>query len=49
MHEAMFWRSTENGAVHCALCPRSCKIPEGSAGFCGVRRNVGGALYAQGY
>ena len=49
MNEALFWNPAKNGAVHCALCPHSCKIPEGSAGLCGVRRNIGGILYAEGY
>jgi len=49
MNEAMHWASGENGAVNCALCPHNCKIPEISAGLCGVRRNVGGKLYAESY
>ena len=49
MNEAMFWSKADGGAVRCALCPHNCKIPEGSAGFCGVRRNVGGKLHAESY
>ena len=49
MHEAAFWSGAGGGLVRCALCPHNCKIPEGAAGFCGVRRNIGGKLYAEGY
>jgi len=49
MNEAMFWHEPGNGVVHCGLCPHNCKIPEGSLGFCGVRRNIAGRLYAEGY
>ena len=46
---AIFWSAYEDGIVSCSLCPHSCKIPDGSAGFCGVRENIGGKLYAMGY
>jgi len=49
MNEAMYWHEAENGAVKCVLCPHSCKIPEGSTGLCGVRRNVDRKLYAESY
>jgi pyruvate formate lyase activating enzyme len=45
---AMFY-SSGNGTVNCALCPHMCKIPENSKGFCGVRKNIGGKLYAESY
>jgi len=32
--------------VQCGLCPRRCIIPSGSRGFCGVRENQQGILYA---
>lgn len=35
--------------VVCELCPRSCEIPEGGAGDCRVRVNLGGKLYATTY
>lgn len=38
-----------NGAVRCGLCPRRCLIPDGGRGFCAVRRNRGGVLYAETY
>ncbi len=30
--------------ARCGLCPRDCVIPEGSAGYCGVRMSSGGRL-----
>ena len=47
--QAMFWRTSENRSVNCALCPRGCYILEGSAGFCGVRENKKGVLYSSSY
>ena len=35
--------------VVCELCPRGCEIPEGGAGDCRVRVNLGGKLYATTY
>jgi len=37
------------GAVACELCPRGCVIPEGGAGDCRVRVNLGGKLRATVY
>ena len=39
----------ENGKLLCFLCPRLCEIPEGKAGFCFIRKNVGGRLVNLGY
>jgi len=36
-------------AVTCELCPRGCVIPEGAAGDCRVRVNLGGKLRATTY
>ena len=33
----------------CRTCPRSCRIPEGSVGFCRARRNVDGTIVAGNY
>jgi len=30
--------------ITCGLCVNDCRIPEGSVGFCSVRRNVGGRI-----
>ena len=35
----------EVGRVKCTLCPRYCKIPEGKAGFCYIRKNYDGKIY----
>lgn len=32
------------GGILCNLCVNECRIPAGAAGYCGVRRNVGGKL-----
>ncbi len=34
----------EDGSLHCNACARMCKIRDGSAGFCGIRKNIGGKL-----
>ena len=47
MAKAMFWSRVKNGKdVGCELCPRNCIIPDGKAGFCKVRKNIDGTLYA---
>lgn len=49
MHEALFYEKKEENRVLCRLCPKLCRIGEGRSGFCRVRRNVGGVLYAANY
>ncbi|HKA31711.1 MAG TPA: AmmeMemoRadiSam system radical SAM enzyme [Candidatus Binatia bacterium] len=49
MHEALWWRNEPDGRILCTLCPRYCRIGEDQAGFCYIRRNVGGKLYSLGY
>lgn len=46
MTEAMFYDKKPDGAVRCRLCPHNCLIKKGDKGFCGVRRNEEGVLYA---
>ncbi|MBN2190525.1 MAG: AmmeMemoRadiSam system radical SAM enzyme [Candidatus Aureabacteria bacterium] len=36
----------ENGELSCGLCPHNCRLPEGSLGICGTRRNSGGQLFS---
>ena len=48
VREAKFWRK-EGDRIHCFLCARHCKIPEGQIGFCGVRKVVNGKLYVLNY
>ncbi len=45
MKEAMYWKK-EKDTVHCTLCPHNCQIPDGSVGFCGVRKNIKNKLYS---
>jgi len=47
--EALFYEKTEEEKVHCLLCPVDCHITPGRNGFCMVRRNEGGILYAPYY
>jgi len=47
--EAILWHPGEGGRIVCDACYRRCSIPEGSHGFCYVRRNVGGKLYLSAY
>src|ERR1700688_3341773 len=47
--EAILWRPAGDGRIVCYACNRRCSIPEGSHGFCYVRKNVGGKLYLSSY
>lgn len=40
----MLCKDAGKGLIQCLACRRYCKIPEGQAGFCGVRANEGGKL-----
>ncbi len=44
MSKALFYEKLDHGRVKCTLCPHFCVIPEGKAGFCGVRTNKDGEL-----
>ncbi|MCL2853346.1 MAG: AmmeMemoRadiSam system radical SAM enzyme [Defluviitaleaceae bacterium] len=46
---AMFWEEAESKGVLCGLCPHGCEISEYAAGFCGVRENRDGRLFALSY
>lgn len=46
---ANHWISINNDNVLCNLCPRFCKIKPEKVGFCGVRKNVNGALASVNY
>ncbi len=43
-HPAELYRPLDGGKVKCTACARYCVIPEGSHGFCFVRKNVEGKL-----
>jgi pyruvate formate lyase activating enzyme len=47
--EALLYDGQPDGAVACRLCHHGCRVPDGEAGFCLVRENKGGTLYALGY
>jgi len=47
--EAYLYTKLENQTVRCNLCPRNCIIRENAVGFCKVRKNIGGVLYAMSY
>jgi len=47
--EAYLYDKLADGRVRCQLCPRQCVIVPGGVGFCKVRKNFGGVLFAQSY
>ncbi len=47
--EALLYEQVGRNVVHCRLCPHECVIPDGRTGFCGVRENIDGTLYALTY
>ncbi|MEW6574003.1 MAG: AmmeMemoRadiSam system radical SAM enzyme [Bacillota bacterium] len=49
MREALFYEQKEENNVFCRLCPKQCAIKEGHTGFCRVKENRGGKLYALNY
>lgn len=49
MKEALWWHTEDDGRILCTLCPRFCRMAEGQAGFCYIRKNLGGRLYSLGY
>jgi len=46
LKEALFYEKLDNKIVQCHICPRNCVIPLGKRGFCRVRENRDGVLYA---
>jgi pyruvate formate lyase activating enzyme len=48
-HPATLYEPLDGGKVRCTACARYCTIPEGSHGFCFVRKNVGGHLVLLSY
>jgi len=49
LHEAMLYEKQIECKVKCFLCARCCLINDGATGFCLVRQNQGGTLYALNY
>ncbi len=46
MREAELYRKMPGKAVSCTLCQRRCYLKDGETGFCRVRKNDAGTLYA---
>lgn len=46
LKEAAFYEKREEGRVKCRLCPQLCLIEPGDTGFCFIRQNIDGTLYA---
>jgi pyruvate formate lyase activating enzyme len=49
MKRALWWQTETDGRVLCTLCPRFCRMSDGQAGFCYIRKNIGGELCSLGY
>lgn len=49
LREADYYEKLDGGVTHCLLCPQDCHIRPGKVGFCRVRRNQGGTLWATKY
>jgi pyruvate formate lyase activating enzyme len=43
--EARYYEKLEGKTIRCTLCPRECRVPDGSRGFCRVRENRNGTYY----
>lgn len=48
-HPASLSVPLDGGKVRCTACARYCTVPDGSHGFCFVRKNVGGQLVLLSY
>ena len=48
-HPARWWHTQEDGKLLCTLCPRLCRLGEGQAGFCFIRKNENGKMVSLGY
>ncbi|MFA6306400.1 MAG: AmmeMemoRadiSam system radical SAM enzyme [Patescibacteria group bacterium] len=49
MHEAEFYKKSDNLTAACLLCHQACLIKNNSAGVCGVRKNINGQLFSLTY
>lgn len=47
-HPARLWQ-VSGEKISCGVCARRCMIAKGGRGFCGVRENTDGVLYANSY
>lgn len=39
-----YQKTIKNNKVECNICPRNCKLSEGQAGFCQIRKNIQGEI-----
>ncbi|MCF6179400.1 MAG: AmmeMemoRadiSam system radical SAM enzyme [Geopsychrobacter sp.] len=49
MKEALLYEKLGDNRVRCQLCPYNCVISAGQTGYCGVRKNIEGRLFALTY
>jgi pyruvate formate lyase activating enzyme len=49
LKEALYYEKLDGEKVGCHLCPQECVINRGGRGFCGIRKNEKGILYAEAY
>ena len=49
MKEAILWKAMPKKEVQCYLCYRMCRIKDGERGYCKIRENQKGKLYALTY
>lgn len=49
MKEAILWKKMPKNEVQCYLCYRLCRIKDGERGYCRIRENRKGKLYALAY
>ncbi|HEX4457293.1 MAG TPA: AmmeMemoRadiSam system radical SAM enzyme [Polyangia bacterium] len=48
-HPARWWHREPDGKLLCTLCPRFCRLSDGQAGFCYIRKAEHGRLVSLGY
>lgn len=47
--EALLYEKHSSGSVQCGVCARRCVIAPDKTGYCRVRKNIDGTLYALNY
>src|SRR5713101_7713782 len=48
-HLARYWHKEADGRLLCTLCPRYCRLHEGQAGFCFIRKVENDQMVSLGY
>jgi pyruvate formate lyase activating enzyme len=48
-YPARWWRREDDGKLLCTLCPRFCRLNEGQAGFCFIRKRENDEIVSLGY